>query len=110
MGHQYAIEPATLRKAVSGLEAASAELSTQWANLMTTVNGMGAPWGGDDIGMLIGESYLAIQAVANESFTGAAEDMTEFCEKLTTMADNHERAEQEMMTEVSSVSAMLNGG
>jgi citrate lyase beta subunit len=60
VGNQYAIEPATLRRAATGLGAASEELSTQWTNLLATVNGMGAPWGGDDIGMLIDQAVGAL--------------------------------------------------
>ncbi|KAB2347847.1 WXG100 family type VII secretion target [Actinomadura rudentiformis] len=105
----YTIQPQTLRTAASGLTDAGDRLSQEWSSLLSTVQGMGAPWGGDDIGMLIGTSYTAIQEQANESFTGAAEDMTAFAEKLTAVADNYEKAEQQMVGEVTSVSAALNG-
>ncbi|POM26835.1 hypothetical protein BTM25_12430 [Actinomadura rubteroloni] len=57
--------------------------------------------------MIIGESYTAIQDQADESFSGAAEDLTTFGETLAAMADNHEKAEQSM---VGGITAALNGG
>ncbi|MEU5876587.1 PE domain-containing protein [Spirillospora sp. NPDC047279] len=105
----YTIQPETIRSAASGLSDAGDRLSQEWTTLVSTVEGMGAPWGGDDIGMLIGESYTAIQAQADESFTGAAADMGAFADKLIAVADNYEKAEQQMVGEVTSVSAALNG-
>ncbi|MFC6880079.1 MULTISPECIES: WXG100 family type VII secretion target [Actinomadura] len=104
----YTIRPDTLRSASSGLKAAGERLSSEWKDLVAKVEGMGQPWGGDDIGMLIGESYNAIQEQADESFTGAAEDMAAYSEKLKAMADNYEKAEEKMVGEITSVSAALN--
>ncbi|GLW65269.1 hypothetical protein Arub01_35130 [Actinomadura rubrobrunea] len=109
MTNGYAIRPETVRQAAKELTAAGDRLAQEWQSLVGTVEGMGAPWGNDDIGMLIGESYLAIQETANESFTGAADDLRAFGEKLTLVADNHEKAEQEMVGNINSISAALNG-
>src|SRR5512139_2826207 len=108
-GAGYSIQPETLRKAASELQAAGDELSSLWDNLVALVQGMGEPWGGDDIGMLIGTSYMSVQEAADDSYGGAAEDMAAMAESLTAMADNHEAAEQEMAADVSSISGMLNG-
>ncbi|TMR02437.1 PE domain-containing protein [Actinomadura soli] len=105
----YEVQPDTLRSAAKGLAEAGDQLDQEWSNLKSTVQGMGEPWGADDIGMLIGESYKAIEGQADESFTGAAEDLSGYGEKLTALADNHEKAEQKMVGEVSSISAALNG-
>ncbi|MFC9973746.1 WXG100 family type VII secretion target [Spirillospora sp. NPDC127200] len=108
MTNRSTITPESLRSAAKGLSAAGERLGQEWSNLKSTVQGMGQPWGGDDIGMLIGESYTAVEAQADESFTGAAEDLSAFGEKLTTMADNHEKAQEQMVGEINSVSAALN--
>ncbi|MDL4772861.1 WXG100 family type VII secretion target [Actinomadura xylanilytica] len=105
----YTVQPQTLRAAASGLASAGERLAAEWRNLVSGVEGMGAPWGGDDIGMLIGESYTAVQTKAGESFSGAAEDLAALGEKLMEMADNHERAEEEMVGEITSISTALNG-
>jgi uncharacterized protein YukE len=108
--NKYTVQPETLRDAGRELSAAGDRLNEQWTALKSTVDGMGQPWGGDDIGMIIGESYTAIQDQADESFSGAAEDLAAFGEKLAAMADNHEKAEESMVGEINSVSAALNGG
>lgn len=106
----YEIEPRTLRTAAAELQRAGEQLAEQWTALKATVAGMGQPWGGDDIGMLIGMSYTAVEATADESYTGAADDLTRYAEKLEAVADNHEKAEQQNVAEVKSISALLNGG
>ncbi|WP_019632904.1 WXG100 family type VII secretion target [Actinomadura atramentaria] len=106
----YTVQPETLRAAGRELSAAGDRLAQEWSALKSTVEGMGQPWGGDDIGSIIGESYAAIEEQADESFGGAAEDLSAFGEKLAAMADNHENAEQAMVGDITSVSAALNGG
>ncbi|MEV5828741.1 hypothetical protein AB0L25_24585 [Spirillospora sp. NPDC052242] len=105
----YEVRPETLRSAAKALSAAGDRLNQEWSGLKSTVQGMGQPWGADDIGMLIGESYTAIEAQADESFAGSAEELSGYGEKLIAMADNHEKAEQQMVGEVTSISAALNG-
>jgi uncharacterized protein YukE len=100
----YEIDPTALRQAAKSLGVVGEQLSSQWNALMSTVQGMGEPWGGDDIGMLIGMSYLAVQDVANESYTSAAQDLAGYAEKLTAVADNHERNEQESAAAISAIS------
>lgn len=105
----YTIDPQALRQAASALDAAGERLASEWSALVGTVQGMGEPWGGDDIGMLIGISYQAVQGVADESFTSAAEDLSGFADKLTTVADNHERNERETAADITSISVPSSG-
>ncbi|WP_018653678.1 hypothetical protein [Actinomadura flavalba] len=109
MANGYEVRPETLRSAGQSLGQVGDRLKQEWTNLRSSVEGMGEPWGADDIGMLIGESYKAIHEQADESFTGAADDLTAFGDKLVQMADNHEKAEKEMVGEVNSITAALNG-
>jgi uncharacterized protein YukE len=109
LANGYEIRPETLRTAANGLKDSGDRLTQEWSNLLSTVEGMGDPFGGDDIGMIIGESYYAVQDQADESFSGAAEDLGALAEKLVTMADNHEKAEQQMAGDVNAVSTALNG-
>jgi hypothetical protein len=105
----YSIDPQSLRQAASALDAAGERLTSEWNGLVGTVEGMGEPWGGGDIGTLIGISYQAVQSVADESFTSAAEDLSGFADKLTAVADNHERNERETTADISSISVPSSG-
>ncbi|ACY96378.1 MULTISPECIES: WXG100 family type VII secretion target [Thermomonospora] len=99
----YRIQAQSMRTAASELERAGERLAEQWKAMLAAVQGMGEPWGSDDIGMLIGMSYKAIEAQADESLTGVAEELGAMAEGLRRAADNHQKAEEKNIKAVSTV-------
>ncbi|XVQ11667.1 WXG100 family type VII secretion target [Spirillospora sp. CA-255316] len=100
---EYAIEPATIRSAAQELDGVQQRLNEQWSGLLSALRGMGQPWGADDIGVLIGDSYTAIEAKADECYRAMTEELAGFAQNLRVVADNHERAEEKSVGQVSSV-------
>jgi hypothetical protein len=97
------VHTSSLRTAASGIRSAADQLSEKWSALLGTASGMGSPWGNDDIGMLIGTSYSAVQDAADESYTSAAKDLHGFAEGLITMAGRYDEGEEQATGAVESV-------
>jgi uncharacterized protein YukE len=100
---EYRIQAQSMRTAAGELQNTGQRLSEQWKAMLSTVRGMGEPWGGDDIGMLIGMSYKEIESQADESLSGVAEELGGIADGLRKAADTHEDAEEKSITAVSSV-------
>ncbi|TNY36682.1 WXG100 family type VII secretion target [Thermomonospora catenispora] len=99
----YRIQAQSMRTAAGELERAAERLAEQWKAMLATVRGMGEPWGSDDIGVLIGTSYQAVEAQADESLTGVSRELGSMAEGLRQAADNHQKAEEKSTETVSKV-------
>jgi hypothetical protein len=71
------------------------------------VSGFGEPWGGDEIGMLIGTAHGAVFQAAVECFTDNARELAGHAEGLQRVADNHERTEDTNVLYVNRVRELL---
>lgn len=89
------IEPSSLRKSGGDLKAAATRLEAAWKEHEAQVKGMGEPWGNDDIGQLIGLSYLAIHAIAEETFTSVTDGMKEHGEGVHVMAATYQDSDDQ---------------
>jgi len=99
-----------MRSNAEGLDEVVDGFAESLARFEETINGFGEPWGADDIGMLIGELYLGIHDLAMTCFEGNGEVLGQFADGLHTMADNFERAEQDIGTGLQRIQDMLGGG
>lgn len=71
------------------------------------VRGLGEPWGGDDIGMIIGLAHGAIFDAAMEAFEATAEGLGEAGEVAASIADNYDRLEETNTLYINRVSELL---
>ena len=97
------IEPSSLHKSGGDVTAAAQRLEAAWKEHEAQVQGMGEPWGNDDIGQLIGLSYLAIHAIAEETFTSVVDGMKDHGEGVRVMAATYQDSEDQTRDAVQAV-------
>jgi hypothetical protein len=106
----FEVEPAAMRGNAEGLDDVVDDFAESLARFENTINGFGEPWGADDIGTLIGELYLGIHDLAMSCFESNGEVLGQFADGLHTMADNFERAEQDIATGLQRIQNQLGRG
>ncbi|GAA2441745.1 hypothetical protein GCM10010191_67510 [Actinomadura vinacea] len=95
---------------VSGrLRTITDQLSEAVRSFQSEVSGFGEPWGGDDIGMIIGMAHGAIFGAAMESFNGSAGELAGRAGELVAAADTHRSAEDTSTAGVNRIKELLNG-
>ncbi|WP_019631756.1 WXG100 family type VII secretion target [Actinomadura atramentaria] len=90
----FEVDPSRLRASASELRAVADRLQQALSDFEATVDGFGQPWGADDIGSIIGMAHDEAFDTALDCFTTNADDLAEYAEALTQMADNYVEMEQ----------------
>ncbi|GAA1850149.1 hypothetical protein [Actinomadura bangladeshensis] len=103
----FEVSPDRIKAAASQLRAAADDLADAAKSFQAEVSGFGEPWGGDDIGMVIGLAHGAIFQAAVECFTDNAKELSGHAEGLTRVADNHVRTEEANVLYVNRVREFL---
>ncbi|MFD0852444.1 WXG100 family type VII secretion target [Actinomadura adrarensis] len=109
MSNDHEVSTAQLRSASGRLNAITERLSESIQGFRSKVEGFGEPWGGDDIGMLIGMAHGAVFNAAMESFSSSAGELGIRSSQLLDAADTHDRAEESSTAGVNRISELLNG-
>ena len=91
----FEVEPAALRAGGDQVIGAADRFTGQLESFEAQMAGYGEPWGGDDIGSLIGAVYTGVSAWVLDCIGVAAEEIGAAGSDLTAMADNYESVEQE---------------
>jgi hypothetical protein len=97
------IDAAGMRRSGGDLKAAAQRLEAAWNEHERQVQGMGEPWGNDDIGQLIGISYLVIHEIAQETFNSVIDGMKDHGEGAHAMADTYQDSDDKTDEKVRSV-------
>jgi hypothetical protein len=71
----FRIGPERLWVSGSALESVASRLSSELASFQSELFGFGAPWGGDDIGSLIGAAHDEVSSWAFECYQDALDEM-----------------------------------
>ncbi|REE97123.1 WXG100 family type VII secretion target [Thermomonospora umbrina] len=101
------VDPGDIRKAAGELGKVIDKLDQDLTTLESDLAGFGEPWGGDDIGMLIGMCYQGIHDLAMECFAGNLDELEAIAEDLEKMADNYQGSEELSDIEVNRVREIL---
>ncbi|MFA1538474.1 WXG100 family type VII secretion target [Actinomadura monticuli] len=101
------VSEADLRKAAARLGQAIDQMDQDLAAFKGELSGFGQPWGGDDIGMLIGACYQGAYDLAMECYDSNLDELDGFAEDLEEMADNYKDAEDLSEIEVNRVREIL---
>ncbi|GAA2711592.1 WXG100 family type VII secretion target [Actinoplanes palleronii] len=91
----FETEPAALRAGGEQVIDVAERFIGQLESFEAQMAGYGEPWGGDDIGSLIGTVYVGVSAWVLDCIGVAAEEIGAAGSDLTLMADNYESVEQE---------------
>jgi hypothetical protein len=98
-----------LRRSGADLARVAEDLGNRFQGLMNGVSGLGAAFGNDDIGMIISESYNAVQQIAQESFTSIMESLQDFGTGLHRLAEDFERTEQDNVAGFDAMGGQIGG-
>ncbi len=82
-----------LRESDYRIGAAIVDLDSTLDRFETEMAAHGEPWGGDELGVLIGDMYIAALAMAINCFNSNLDTMDAYTARLTAAADWYENAE-----------------
>ncbi|MFG2103774.1 WXG100 family type VII secretion target [Micromonospora echinaurantiaca] len=105
----FQVDPEALRASAESLDRSVDRMAEVLEQFESTVQGLGEPWGGDDLGALIGELYLGIHDLAMSCFEGNGEVLGQFAAGLHTMADAFEEADQQVEAGLRKIGQALGG-
>jgi hypothetical protein len=109
MSGELKVTVSDIRKAGSELQRVADQLDSQIGSFEGAISGFGEPWGGDDLGMLIGLAHGAVFDAAMECFDNNLSEIEGIAKALGVMADNFESAEQGATEKVESVGKSIAG-
>ncbi|PKK15738.1 MULTISPECIES: WXG100 family type VII secretion target [Thermomonospora] len=101
------VDSGTLRRAARDLDQAVDQLDAHLTALENELAGFGAPWGSDEIGMLIQDAYESIVDIAMNCFNSNIEELESVLAGLENMAAQYEAAERNSVVEVNRVREFL---
>ncbi|HEY8454515.1 MAG TPA: hypothetical protein VIL34_02890 [Actinopolymorphaceae bacterium] len=88
------VSPSQLDKAGQDLGAVAERLSAELQSTMNELASFGDPWGGDEIGMLIGVTHQVVSELAFEKLGQLCDDLGLDSEALRSMAKAYQEAEE----------------
>ncbi|WP_309232121.1 WXG100 family type VII secretion target [Micromonospora tarensis] len=88
------VDPDALASSGSGLERVAAEFGQALAAFQQELAGFGQPWGGDDIGSLIGAAHEAVAEFAFDCFGTAVDEIGAAGVDLGAMASTYREVEE----------------
>ncbi|WP_018657417.1 PE domain-containing protein [Actinomadura flavalba] len=94
MTHGFEVSVEGVRSAGNEMRAVADRLAAAVRTFSAEVQGYGEPWGGDDVGMIVGAAHGAIFQAAMECFEAGAEEMGAAAQAVTEIAANYERMEE----------------
>lgn len=93
MGEQLAVSMPDLRRSAIRLREVADQFRSAWTAFSARVDGYGDIFGKDDVGNLIGMSYQAAHAIADDTFVSAANALIDFSNGLTGMVRTYQTTE-----------------
>jgi hypothetical protein len=98
MTEGFRVHPEALRAGGATLASVGAQLGEGLERFDAAIASFGQPWGGDYIGMLIGEAYQAAVDYAMGNFFAAADEIASAGEDVMGMADAYASTEESSQT------------
>jgi hypothetical protein len=93
VGEQLEVTPSGIRRVAGALEEVVDRLDSELTALANEIGGQDDPFGGDDIGSLIGMCYQAIHDMAMDSYSANLDELDAHVEALHDLANGYETAE-----------------
>ncbi|WUI01178.1 hypothetical protein OHR68_04970 [Spirillospora sp. NBC_00431] len=107
MGDELRVSDADLRRAADRLGRAIDQMDGDLQAFKGELAGFGQPWGGDDIGMLIGLCYQGAYDLAMDCYDSNLDELDSFADDLEEMADNYKGSEDLSEIEVNKIKEIL---
>jgi hypothetical protein len=100
-----AVDAGGIRAAAGQLARVADDFEAKVDGFVGELDGYGEPWGGDDIGLLIGVAHDAVLDAALDCFDSNVATMHTYAENLTAMAGNYDAVEDGNTESMSAIGA-----
>lgn len=107
MTESFQVSPDQITSSAERLKQVADEFTQQVSQFQSEITGFGEPWGGDDMGMLIGIAHGACFEAAMKCFQENSEELGERAEALKAVAKNYTKMEESNVQSVNSVAKAL---
>lgn len=105
MGEHLTVSLPDLQQASTRLRVVATQFRTAWTTFSARVDSYGDIFGNDDLGKLIGLSYQAAHALADNTCVSAANALIDFSNGLTEMVDQYQTVEDDNRAKLAVVEA-----
>ncbi len=105
----FEIRPDSLRGSAEGIDQSVDRLAEAIEQFEARLQAFGDPWGGDEIGSLIGELYGLIHDMALTCFESNGEVLGEYADGLHVMADGLDQTETDIAGGLQQIHQALGG-
>lgn len=99
----FDVDPETIRRAATAMGDAADHLDSVLSDFVSTLGGVGDPWGQDTLGMLIGGGYVAVEQLAVKTYSSVVDGLDGFADGLDDMASQYSTNESATVTDINSV-------
>ncbi|MEU5876579.1 hypothetical protein [Spirillospora sp. NPDC047279] len=106
-GAGFEVSPDRVRSSGLELKSIADRLADAAKQFQAEVAGFGEPWGGDDIGMIIGLAHGAVFEAAVECFTDNASEIMGRAEQVGQVADGYDQMEDANLLYVNRIGDVL---
>jgi hypothetical protein len=106
---EISVEPDSLRGAGQQLDQVAQRFTQELTALQADLAGFGAPWGGDDIGSLIGAAYEEVVSYAFDCYQSVLDEIGDSGADLGGMADMYEEIEEKISSGLRALQQRLGG-
>ncbi|MFG1998032.1 hypothetical protein ACGFNU_02655 [Spirillospora sp. NPDC048911] len=106
-GSGFEVAADGVRSSASALRAIADRLAEAVQSFQSEVSGVGDAFGGDDIGMIIGEAHAAVFEGAMECFSTNVAEITDRADVLGQVADNYVQMEDTNTLYVNKINEVL---
>lgn len=89
------IDAQILRRAAQGLIGVAEDTDGMLQRFLAEIQGMGEPWGDDDLGSAIGVIYQGVLAMVMNCFTSNLDTVDGYVERLGIAADGYDETDSE---------------
>ena len=89
------MDPGSFRQAGTGIGRKTEDADTALGAFQRELDSYGQPWGNDDLGSLIGMSYLGIYDAAMDCFVSNLDLIDTYAKGLSQAADGYEQTDRD---------------
>ncbi|GAB7045944.1 hypothetical protein [Catenuloplanes indicus] len=103
----FEVDPESLRRADDRIGSVFSAALSDFERMETELAGADAPWGGDDLGSIIGEIYTGAYAMAMNCLFSNLDTMGAYSDRLAVAADAYDAAEEEISQQFGQIGTTL---
>lgn len=103
----FEVDPESLRATDERIGSVFEAALSDFQRMETELGASDAPWGGDDLGMLIGEIYQGAYAMAMNCLYSNLDTMGAYSVRLATVAEAYDATEESILRQLGQIGSSL---